>query len=352
MSDFYNLEVIDLYRTTDECIEIKLEIPSAIEQCFYFKSGQYITIESVLEGKSIRRAYSICSSPNEKGFIKVLVKKIPSGLFSNFANNKLKIGDRLNIQTPKGDFCYTPKSDSKILGIACGSGITPIFSMIKNGLESNPSSTHTLLYSNKTKNSTIYYKELLNLKEKYPDRLKLYFILTQEKNYDQLFSGRIDDEKINLFFDTKIISQDSKNEIYICGPQQMAENTIVALEKKGISKENIYSELFYKESKVDTDQAIDNDTHEIIYLLNGRGYPVEYNTEEPNILEAGLNDGLDLSFSCKSGVCSSCKAKVLKGEVTSNKNDVLSKKEIEQGYILACQSKPKSNKLEIDFDIY
>jgi ring-1,2-phenylacetyl-CoA epoxidase subunit PaaE len=311
----------------------------------------------MISGEEVRRTYSICSSPLDKK-LRVAIKKVQGGLFSTFANEQLKQSDVLDVMQPVGKFYVelNPANKKNYLGIAAGSGITPLLSIIKTTLQTEPNSCFTLVYGNKSRSSIIFFEELQGLKNKYLQRFNFINILSRERTDAAINYGRINTEKLNEL--SGIIDYSSFDESFICGPEEMIFLVKNYLEKKGIDKKKIHFELFTtpgqkkqragsQESGVET-----GPTSKITVKLDGRSFDFDlpFNSDV-TILDAALKQGADLPFACKGGVCCTCKARLMEGEVSMDVHWGLEDEEVEQGYILACQSHPKTTKVVIDFDV-
>jgi ring-1,2-phenylacetyl-CoA epoxidase subunit PaaE len=352
---FHSLKVKEVIKETADCVSITFTIPQELQHTFLFTQGQNVTIRTQINNQEVRRTYSICAAPYENQ-LKVAVKKVEGGIFSTYANEKLKQGDSLDVMPPIGKF-YTelkPENKKNYLAIAAGSGITPIVSIIKQTLLTEPHSTFTLVYSNKNKNSIIFFEEIEGLKNKYINRFTLINILSREKTDAAISFGRINENKLIEL--KKLIKYTAISEVFICGPEEMIFCAKDFFEKEGLDKKNIHFELFGSVKKKTTDnkpQTTENTVAKsnITIKLDGRSFDFALGFNEGNILDAALAQGADLPYACKGGVCCTCKAKLLEGEVDMDVNWGLEHEEIEQGFILTCQSHPKTEKVVVDFDV-
>lgn len=344
----------DIKRETEDCVSISLDIPSHLKGDFAFKQGQNITVR-FMQDEELRRSYSICSSPLENE-LRVAVKKVHNGAFSTFANERLKKGDTLEVMPPTGTFFTELSKDNKksYVFFAAGSGITPVISIIKTILYTEPASNITLAFGNKNVSSIIFKEELGALKDIYLERFRIYHVLSRERTDAEINYGRIDAAKCEQF--SKLIDYALADEIFICGPEQMIFSVKGYLENKGISKGKIHFELFTtptrQHTKVYESVGVTKDEgSEITVKLDGRtiNFRLGYNTN--NILDAALAEGADLPFACKGGVCCTCKSKLIEGEVEMEINYGLEPEEVKKGFILTCQSHPRSKKVVIDFDV-
>ncbi len=353
---FEKLTVKDIRKETADCVSIAFQIPANLSSHFVFKQGQYITLRTNILGADVRRSYSICSSPLENE-LRVAVKKVAGGLFSTFANEQLQIGDRLDVMPPIGRFHtdLNPKNKNAYVAFAAGSGITPVLSIIKTTLATEPNSFFTLVYGNKNRHSIIFKEELETLKNRYLDRFKIIHLLSREKTDTPINHGRIDAEKLNIL-SKHLIDIPSTDAYFLCGPEEMVLTIKNELLAKQVPLQKIHIELFTTqlntEKKVSR-QIVNNSTSttsEINIKLDGISFEFRLGFDGQSILDAALQNGADLPFACKGGVCCTCKAKLLGGEVEMDVNYGLEPDEIEQGYILTCQSHPRTSKVFIDFD--
>jgi ring-1,2-phenylacetyl-CoA epoxidase subunit PaaE len=357
MIHFHSLPVKKVQQETEDCVSIVFDVPSELKDAFAFKPGQSLTIRKQLNGEELRRNYSICSSPFD-GELRVAVKKVEGGLFSTYANEQLKKGDILDVMPPVGKF-YTeldPRQQKNYVAFTAGSGITPILSIIKTTLQTEPNSTFTLVYGNRTKNSIIFKEELEALKDKYINRFRIYHVLSRERTDAEINTGRLDAAKCQLFLD-KLIDVKKSHEFFLCGPEEMIFCVRDLLQYNGVDKEHIHFELFtipgQKKSVVDTEAKPTTDEGpqaKVSVKLDGILFDFDLPYGGQSILDAALKQGADLPYACKGGVCCTCKAKLLEGAVEMEVNWGLEQDEIEAGYILTCQSHPTTEKVVVDFD--
>lgn len=355
MNQFHSLTVADLRRETRDSISLAFDIPEALAQSYQFKQGQYLTLRTHIDGQEIRRSYSICSGVQENE-MRIAIKRVSNGLFSTFANDSIKVGDVLEVMPPLGHF-YSELDASRqgdYLLVAAGSGITPILSIAKTTLAAEPNSKVTLLYGNRSTSSTMFRDQLADLKNTYMDRFNLIFVLSREQQDIDLYNGHIDENKCRTLFgrwlDVKALTG-----AFICGPQNMTETVRDVLKDSGMSDENIYFELFAaagnERKREQRAQAAENaDMSEITVIRDGHAMSFDLKQNTENVLNAGNEHGADLPFSCRAGVCSTCKCKVIEGEVDMDISTGLEDYEVEAGYVLSCQSYPVSKKVVLDFD--
>ena len=355
---FHKLKVKEIRRETLECVSVLFEIPEEIKKDFSFSQGQSLTMRTFFNNEEIRRTYSICSSPLDEEW-RVAIKKQEGGLFSGFANEKLKENDLLEVMPPVGNFYTELKAANKknYVAFAAGSGITPVISIIKTTLRTEPKSQFTLVYGNRNKNSIIFKEELEGLKDKFIDRFRIIYILSREQTDVPINSGRIDLNKLNEL--NKLINYKYIDDFFICGPEEMIFCVKDFLEATGIEKKKIHFELFTtpgeeQKSKVKSKKSKpkeEGSLSKISVRLDGITFDFNLALDAEPILDAALKQGADLPFSCKGGVCCTCKAKLIEGEVDMEVHWGLEQEEIEQGYILTCQSHPKTERVIVDFDI-
>ncbi len=355
---FHPLVIKEVRKETADCVSVAFDIPADLEESFAFDQGQSLTMRTMINGEEVRRTYSICSSPLEKEW-RVAIKKVDGGLFSGFANQQLRKGDILDVMPPVGKF-YTPLDPANkkhYLAFAAGSGITPVISIIKTTLRAEPHSDFTLVYGNRSRPSIIFFEELEAIKNKFLERFNLIIILSRERTDTPLNIGRIDDSKLKEL--GQVIDYSSMDEIFLCGPEAMIFCVKDFMEKTGVDKKKIHFELFTTpgqkgQSTVSSPQSTVNTgpQSKITIKLDGRAFDFDLGlNSDVSLLDAALQQGADLPFACKGGVCCTCKAKLIEGEVSMDVHWGLEEEEVEQGYILTCQSHPKTEKVVVDFDI-
>jgi ring-1,2-phenylacetyl-CoA epoxidase subunit PaaE len=353
---FHPLTVKEVRKETTDCVSVVFDIPDSLKALFAFQPGQNITIKKNIAGNEVRRSYSICAAPFDNE-LRVAVKKVETGLFSSYANTTLKAGEVLEVLPPTGKFNTPLDATNKknYLAFAAGSGITPIISLIKTTLKTEPGSSFTLVYGNKKRSSIIFFEELEALKNKYISRFTFINVLSREKTDTPINFGRIDTAKLNEL--AALIDYSHTDEFFICGPEEMIFCVKEYLENKGIDKKKIHFELFTsstpaKKRSADNNTASTGSKSTVTIKADGRSFDVNiaFNSDD-SILDAALQQGADLPYACKGGMCCTCKAKLLEGEVDMDVSWGLEHHEVEQGYILTCQSHPKTEKVVVDFDI-
>jgi ring-1,2-phenylacetyl-CoA epoxidase subunit PaaE len=353
---FHKLRIKEIRKETSDCVSISFEIPPELKAAFAFQHGQNITIKKEINGQETRRSYSICSSPGEHE-LRIAVKKVESGLFSTLANTSLKAGDELEILPPTGKFNtpLNPANRKRYLAFAAGSGITPVISIIKTTLGTEPGSPFTLVYGNRTRASIIFFEELEGLKNKYMSRFNLVYVLSRERTETPIHYGRIGIDKLVEL--SVMLDYTSFDEIFICGPEGMIFSLKEYLEQKGIDRKKIHFELFTtpgQQAGINRPFAtseISSEKSQVTIKLDGRSFDFELGYNEEPILDGALKQGADLPYACKGGVCCTCKARLLEGRVDMDVHWGLEDEEVEQGYILTCQSHPLSSRVVVDFDV-
>jgi ring-1,2-phenylacetyl-CoA epoxidase subunit PaaE len=352
---FHKLKVKDIQKTTKNCSVVSFDIPDELKEEFKFQSGQYLTLRTNVNGEDLRRSYSLCSCPLD-GQWQVAVKKIEDGRFSTFVNDQLKVGDELEVMAPNGRF-YIEISDKKkdYVAFAAGSGITPIHSIIKTHLSQEPESTFKLFYINQTIQSIILKEEIEALKNQFMGRFELYHFLTREERDADLFNGRLTEEKLRSIGEL-LVDYKSIDDFFVCGPAEMIFMVKDYLAEIGVDKEKVHFELFGAPDKqkpvkkVGKDNENNEDISDVSIINNGVKTSFKMVMDGDNILDAALANNADLPFACKGGVCCTCRAKLIEGDVEMEVNYALEPEEVENNYILTCQAIPKSKKILVDFD--
>ncbi len=355
MADFYKLRVNDIVRETPSSVSLSFDVPSDIKNEFLFTQGQYITLKLSVNDEELRRCYSICTSPND-GELRVAVKKVEDGRVSTWLNERLKVGDQLDVLPPMGNF-YTPldSSNSKnYILFAGGSGITPIISITKSVLEEEPNSKVVLFYGSLTETEIIFKDKLDEIKAAYSERFSCHYILdTPKEDIDALYQGIMTIDKIKSLMDMYVDIK-SDNEYFICGPPGMKDNAMEVLKNLGIEKSRTHIEVFTSDPDLELNAADAGDGQpvsscDVTIILDGDEFTVNMNGDG-NVLDIALNKGIDAPFSCKGGMCSTCRAKLMSGKVGMRSNSALTDNEVEEGYILTCQSYPLTESITVDYD--
>ena len=352
---FHKLQVVRLRTEGLNGKAITLHVPDALRQTFAFKAGQYMVVRADIAGQTCRRSYSVCSTPERllaTGEIEIGVRAVAGGVFSVWANAELQVGQSLEVMPPEGRFVSTHADAQHTVCFAAGSGITPVLSLIASGLASNTHSRYSLVYGNQRIQSVMFNESLQDLKDQYPRRLSLLHVLSRQEQDIALLQGRIDEDKLMALTQSLLPASDM-SEVFVCGPSAMMQSTVAGLQRAGVAAERIHSEHFGDFSpqakpatRLPRTNASDIDLH---IICNGKQHSVPMSADD-NPLAAGLQAGLDLPYSCRNGVCCTCRAKVMEGQVSMHKNFTLTSEEIAQGFVLSCQAKALTPKLVLSFD--
>jgi len=348
MSTFFKLAVKEIKRETPEAVSVQFHIPIEIQNNFKFLAGQYLNLKLTLDGIEIRRAYSICSTP-ESGELRIAIKSVKNGYFSKFANEQLTIGKVLEIGTPEGKFSFEPDASRQknYAAFVAGSGITPVMSILQTVLAKEPKSTFVLVYGNKTPEDTIFYNQLHELQQKYIGRFFVQYVFSKQNIEDQLF-GRIEKSTVNYVLKTKHKEKEF-DKFYLCGPEEMINLVSATLRENNVKEKDIKFELFSASiAEKAISKALEGHT-KLTIILDSDETIIEMSPKQ-NVLEAALKQGLDAPYSCQGGICSSCLARIKEGTAEMKKNTILTDKEIADGLILTCQAHPTSAELVIDYD--
>ena len=352
---FHALKVAEIVPETAEANSIRFEIPDELREAFAFKAGQHLTLRATIDGEEVRRNYSLCTAPDERDWM-VTVKRIGGGLFSNWVGDQLKAGDTIDVMPPHGSFTteFAPAYRRHLVGIAGGSGITPVMSLIRTLLREEPNSRFTLLYGNRDSSSVIFLEALAGVKDKHLGRFEIYHFLDAEEQDIELFNGMLDrvrcDEAIlNLVPDAAEVS-----DWFICGPGPMMDAAEGALLDRRIAKERIHIERFTADRPA---EAVSREMAQlqtkaegatVSVTLDGRTRKVPFTAG--NILDSARAAGLPAPFACKAGVCATCRARVTAGKVEMAARYGLTDEEVADGYVLTCQSVPLGDGVAVDYD--
>lgn len=355
---FHPLKIKEIRRETPDCVSVVLDVPEELKKDFEFTPGQSLTMRAIIDKEEIRRTYSICSSPIDNE-LRIAVKKVEGGVFSTQANEQLKKGDILEVMPPVGKF-YTPlhpNQKKNYVAFAAGSGITPVLSLIKTTLVTETQSVFTLVYGNRSRSSIIFFEELEGLKNKYMERFNLIHILSRERTDASLNFGRINADKLSEL--SRLLNYKNIDDYFVCGPEEMIFAVMAYLEAAGVNKKKIHFELFttpgqVRKPGVRSQKAEEKTGPKSKITIKLDGLSVDFDlslNSDVTILDAALQHGADLPYACKGGVCCTCKARLLEGQVEMDVHWGLEQEEIEQGFILTCQSHPKTERVVVDFDI-
>ena len=354
---FHELTVARIDAEAAGAVALTLSVPAALKDSFQFEPGQFLTLRAQVNGQDLRRSYSICSTRSrlqQHGELQVGIRPVEGGLFSNWAAQQLRVGDTLQVMPPEGRFVIQRPRAVHRVGFAAGSGITPILSIIASSLEEQPGTKFTLVYGNRRMDSVMFNEALQDLKDQYPDRLTLIHILSRQAQEVDLLEGRIDGDKVRAIMKA-FLPVKSMDEVFICGPEAMIEATQKALVDAGVPAQRVYSERFASGAAPATPQAPRTEKAKslsgmaLTVVLDGKSHDMRIQPDE-HILDVALNAGLDLPYSCKGGVCCTCRAKVTEGSVAMDKNFTLESWEMDKGFVLSCQARATSAKVVISFD--
>lgn len=356
-TDIHSLSVKEVRQETDDTVSVSFHVPDELRDTFSFIPGQYLTLCRTVEGVDERRNYSICTSPND-GDLRIAVKEIEEGLFSTWLNREVKAGDTLDVMAPLGDFVARTDADNAkhYVLFAAGSGITPILSIIRTVLQEEPNSFCTLVYGNRNTNSIIFLEDISFLKNEYTTRFRALNVLSREEQDADILNGRIDADRINRLIDS-LLPVDSVDEVYACGPLGMIEAVRDIFKERGLDAANIHFEIFTtagQEIKVRKEKELTPEeaamSSRVSVKLDGKSTDLVLRRGGETILDAALKVRGDMPFACKGGLCATCKAKVIEGEVEMDLNYGLEQDQVDQGYILTCQAHPISDRVVVDFD--
>jgi ring-1,2-phenylacetyl-CoA epoxidase subunit PaaE len=358
-SVFHPLRVTRIDRLTDDAVAITFDVPAELREEFRFQAGQHVSIRSPVAGDEVRRNYSICA-PATSGRLRIGVKRIPDGVFSSYAAERLRPGDVLDIMTPTGSFstALRPGQRKRYGAIAAGSGITPVLSILSTALEIEPDSSAVLIYVNRTTLNIMFLEDLEDLKNRYPDRFQLIHVLDEEPLDVEILSGRLDADRLGRILD-HLVLPDDVDEWFLCGPLPMTDVAREVLLAYGADDEHIHRELFF----VGSPPAAGSRTPappeagtepeagaQVTIMLDGRSQTFVLPENGASILDATLRYRTDAPFACKNGVCGTCRAKVVEGRVQMDANYALEPADVAAGYVLACQSHPVADRVVLDFD--
>ena len=351
---FHRLAVNDLRREASDAVSMTFAIPPELTGDYHFAPGQYLTLRTTMDGEEVRRSYSICSGPDD-GELRIAVKKVDGGAFSNWAADELKSGDQLDVMTPTGRFgiAHAPDQARTYVGFAAGSGITPILSIVKGVLAREPDSRFFLFYGNRSAGSMLFREALEELKDRFLQRFSVFHVISGEEQDIPILHGRLDGEKVRVLL-RSLVPAASVDHVFICGPTGMSEDIETTCRAIGIAEERIHVERFVSEfggkpraKKVVEASAPPKAIASLTIDGKRREVPV---AEDESILDAALRAGMDLPFACKGGMCSTCRAKLVEGEAPMEVNYSLEPWELKAGFILTCQARPVSDKVVVDYD--
>jgi len=354
VKQFHSLVVADKRQETRDSVRISLDVPESLREEFAFQAGQHLPIQIERNGRKLRRTYSICSLQGEWP-LQIGVRVQPGGQFSEYAEGELTIGDKLDVMPPNGQFHAVPDADNdkQYLGFAAGSGITPILSIVTTLLDQEPHSRFALFYGNRTQQTTMFIDDLYALKNRYPERLQLHFLFSREEQEFDIASGRLDDDKIRELLEC-FCSGTSPDEAFVCGPDTMIKTIETALIDFGMEATSVHVERFGVPRKsaapAPASKDVSRDLTTVTIVMDGHKRSFEMPRAGLNIVDAAAEQGVELPYSCKGGVCATCRTHVQKGEVEMAVNYGLEPWELEKGFVLACQCTPLSDEILLNYD--
>lgn len=354
---FHDLTVSHVEALTDQAVAITFAVPDALREEYAFEPGQHLTVRTTIAGQDVRRSYSICMSRQRSrvsGEVRVATARVPEGLMSNWLHDTVEVGDVLSVMTPIGGFtCPTdPAGTRHHVAIAGGSGITPVMSLLATALEEEPHARVTLIFGNRRTDTIMFLEELMDLKNRFPERFQLFNVLSREAQGVELFSGRIDSERLERFIAT-FAPVDEVDEWYLCGPLGMVEAAQEVLGAHEVDARHVHHEVFHVEGTAPPAPPPPADAKPIATVtvnLDGRTTLIPIRSRSETILAATLRERPDAPFSCTNGVCGTCRARVVEGEVTMDRNYALEDDEVAAGIVLTCQSHPVTDEVVLDYD--
>ncbi|MEI2417328.1 1,2-phenylacetyl-CoA epoxidase subunit PaaE [Orrella sp. JC864] len=355
MASFHPLTVARVARNTRDAVVVTFEVPAELAPAYRFLPGQYLTLKTQVGGQELRRSYSICSAP-EDGELRVAIKRLDDGAFSTWANSELAPGQVLEVLPPSGNFTidFDPGQSRHFVAFAVGSGITPVLSLVKAALAAEPRSRFTLCYGNRASSSVLFREEIEDLKNRYMQRLAVVYVMSREAQDIDLFNGRLDGGKVAQLLE-RWLDPAGVDHAFVCGPPAMIEGVVQALQDKGLPRERIKFELFGaprgpRPARSSEPAAGGDGQCQVTVIQDGHRRVFSVARRSQNVLEAALEQGIELPYSCKGGVCSTCRCKVTEGEVDMDANFALEDYEVARGFVLSCQSYAVSERLVLDFD--
>ena len=354
MRKYHPLTVASLDNETPDSVRVALSVPDAVRDEFAFLPGQHLPLQIQVDGKPVRRTYSICSVPGEMP-LQIGVRIQPGGVFSEYVRNEMAVGDQVEVMPPFGQFHadISPDSSRTYLAFAAGSGITPVLSIIRATLEEEPGSRYVLFYGNRRQRTAMFIDDLYALKNRFPERLQLYFLFSQEEQEFDVFSGRLDADKVPELYQVFCAGLEP-DAAFICGPDTMIETVQGALVELGMPKEKVHVERYGAPRRATGKAPVASTTAEVRanvdVIMDGHKKSFDIREDDTNLVDAAADQGIELPYSCKGGVCATCRTHVREGKVAMDTNYGLEPWEVEAGFVLACQSVPLTDKLIIDYD--
>ncbi len=349
---FHSLEIKDVRRETADCISVAFAIPEELKTTFAYRSGQYVTLRAEVGDQALRRSYSLCSAPHHNEW-RIAIKRVQDGMFSQWAHALLRAGDTIDVLPPDGHFKYPPIGGEprNVLLLAAGSGITPILSILTTLLETESTTSVTLVYANRRVKDIIFKEQIEDLRDRYLTRFQLIHTLSGEVQDAPMANGRLDGAKLGLLFAT-LINPGKIDHVYICGPNEMITSCVEACELAGIAAERVHKELFGAPVGAQSrqQQASSGDGAKVMVIADGIGRELVVPYRGDSVLDIVLRAGIDVPYACKAGVCCTCRAQVLEGEVRMDANYTLEQHEVDRGFVLTCQSHPVTPTVKLSYD--
>lgn len=354
---FHDLTIRRVSAEAAGAIAVTLAVPEELRQTFAFEPGQFLTLRATVQGQDLRRSYSICSPRSrltQQGELEVGIRQVDGGAFSSWAVASLKAGDVLRVMPPDGRFVVKRPRALHRVGFAAGSGITPILSIMASTLEEQPASKFTLVYGNRRMSSVMFNEALQDLKDRYPDRLTLIHILSRQAQEVDLLQGRIDGAKVQAIIDA-LLPVGSMDEVFICGPEAMIDATQAALLAAGVPERQVHTERFstgaapVAPSQAATAPKGPSAAVQLAVIVDGKTHELGMAASD-HVLDAALEAGLDLPYSCKGGVCCTCRGRVIEGRVHMDRNFTLEAWEMDKGFVLTCQARPLTDRVVVSYD--
>lgn len=362
MHHFHSLKVTQVSRQANDCIHLSLEVPSSLAPLYRFKQGQYLTLRIFQDGEDLRRSYSIVNAPSENNSeLEVLIKHLDEGRVSGYLNTQLKVGDFLDVMPPLGHFYthYHPSNQKYYIGIAAGSGISPVLSNLKEALYQEPESHAFLFFSNRSYDHILFKEQLEQLEKQFDGRLKVVYLLSRDRHLEgELFEGRITSSKLEALLEKYTEIPISESTYFLCGPSEMIKDisSYLKTQRKVPSLQVLYEYYTPPDEEGSSEmseefKAIANIESMVTVIIDDDEYSFHLNSKKNSILDQALKDQLPVPFACKGGVCCTCKAQVLEGEVFMEKNFALTEQEVENGFVLTCQAHPVTNVVMLNYDV-
>ncbi len=353
---FHTLRIAEVRRETSDCVSLRFDLPDDARAAFAFRPGQHLTLRTQIAGEDIRRNYSVCVAPHE-GELRIAVKQIEAGVFSGWANSRLKVGDEIEVMVPHGAFTWPFEADQsrRYVAFAGGAGITPILSLLKTALAVETKSRFTLLYGNRSAAQVMFLEELAGLKNRYMDRLEVFHFLEDEDEEVELFNGRLDGAKTEAVLEA-LVRPDEADAFFVCGPAPMMEAVETALTARDVPADRILIERFtigpLSASQAAAARRLEAKARglSLTVILDGRRARIAFDAKAGNVLESARAAGIPAPFACKGGVCATCRAKLVSGKVEMKANYALTPAELAQGYVLTCQAVPVGEGVVLDYD--